>query len=267
MIIGSLGDVVFYTSINESILLNNLDWSTSARYKEHTRHSQTDMLEYVGDTPDKINIEIKLSAFLGVNPTNMLDRLNTLIRNHEAVKFVVGNIPIPGHWVITYMERKIEHLHKDGSLLSCIVKITLMEYIKSINMPIISNRISFTDRMKTSNVIYPKAGAKRKPVIPPSDRPVRINTKPVTRKTKKKTTTAAKSTGIVGLAVKAGIKVVKAVSDAAKKYNVVEVLKNAISNRDYNSTKDSTAKPVVDRKDSGVNPNSFKHSKWVHTVK
>lgn len=270
MMIGSLGSIPFYTSANESVLVSGLNWGSTARYAEQTRHNQTDMLEFVGNNPDKITFEIKLSAFLGVNPTKMLDRLTTLIRDHEAVKFVLGTMPIPGHWVVTDLDRSLEYLHKDGTLLSVDVKITLMEYVTTINMPVISSRLTFTDRMASAITVHPSPAADRKPVIPPTTKPVTVSPKPATKPSTsgKMTTAQAKALGTaVGTAVGLGIKVVNAVTKAAEKYNVVEVLKNAFSNRSYDATKAAPATPVVVRKDSGVNPNSSKHSSWVHSVK
>lgn len=270
MMIGSLGGIPFYTSMNESVLLSGLEWSSGARYAEHTRHNQTDMLEFVGNNPDKITFEIKLSAFLGVNPTKMLDRLTKLIRDHEAVKFVLGTMPIPGYWVVTDLDRSLEYFHKDGTLLSADVKITLMEYVDTIKMPVISNRLTFTDRMASAVTVYPSPGPDRKPVIPPTTKPVAVSPKPTTTPSTsgKMTTAQAKALGkAVGTAVGIGIKVVNAVSNVVKKYNVVEVLKNAIQNRSYDATKAAPSTPVVVRKDSGVNPNSTKHSNWINSVK
>lgn len=276
MMIGSLGSIPFYTSVNESVLISGIDWETSARYAEHTRHNQTDMLEYVGSDPDKITFDIKLSAFLGVNPTKMLDRLNTMMRNHEAVKFVLGTMPIPGNWVITNLQKQLEYLHKDGTLLSVDVKITLLEYVSVVRMPVISSRMSFINRMGSTVTPTPSPGPSRKPVIPPTTRPVSISRKPTTKpSTRGKVSSASKvSTAqaaalgkVIGTVVGTGIRVVKAVSNVVKKYNVVEVLKNAISNRNYKATKASPAKPVVVRKSRGVSPRSAGHSKWINSVK
>lgn len=270
MMIGSLGNIPFYTSVNESVLISGIDWETSARYAEHTRHNQTDMLEYVGNDPDKITFDIKLSAFLGVNPTKMLDRLNTMMRSHEAVKFVLGTMPIPGHWVITNLQKQLEYLHKDGTLLSVDVKITLLEYVSIVRMPVISSRMSFINRMGSTVTPTPSPGPSRKPVIPPTTRTVSINHKSTTKPSAKGkvTTTQAAAVGkAIGTVVGTGIRVVKAVSNVVKKYNVVEVLKNAFSNRNYKATKAAPAKPVMVRKNSGVSPSSSKHTKWVNSVK
>lgn len=270
MMVGSLGSIPFYTSVNESVLISGIDWETSARYAEHTRHNQTDMLEYVGNDPDKISFDIKLSAFLGVNPTKMLDRLNTMMRSREAVKFVLGTMPIPGYWVVTNMQKQMEYLHKDGTLLSVDVKITLMEYVSIVRMPVISNRMTFINRMSTTVTPAPSPGPSRKPTIPPTTQPISVSSKPTTKPSTrgKVTTTQAASLGkAIGTVIGTGIKVVNAVSNVVKKYNVVEVLKNAISNRNYQSTKAAPAKPVVVRKNSGVSPSSSKHSKWINSVK
>lgn len=270
MMIGSLGSIPFYTSANESVLLSNLDWTSAVRYADHTRHNETDMLEYVGNNADKISFQIKLSAFLGVNPTKMLERLISIMKRREAVKFVLGTMPVPGHWVITDLDRRLEYLHKDGSLLSVDVKITLMEYVDTIKMPVISSRLSFTDRMASAITVYPSPGASRKPVIPPTIQPVAVSPRPTTKPSKSGKTPPSQAASLgkaIGTAVGLGIRVVNAVSNVVKKYNVVEVLKNAFSNRSYNATKAAPATPVVVRKDSGVNPNSSKHSRWLNTVK
>lgn len=270
MIVGSLGSIPFYTNVNESVLISGIEWDSTARYAEHTRHNQTDMLEYVGDNPDKITFEIKLSAFLGVNPVKMLDRLTSTMKQREAVKFVLGTMPIPGHWVITNLDRSLEYFHRDGTLLSADVKITIMEYVDTIQMPVISNRLTFTDRMASAVTVMPSPDESRKPVIPPTTKPVTISPKPSTKPSTsgKMTDAQAKSLGkTIGTVVGTGIKVVNAVTNAVKKYNVVEVLKNAFTNRSYDATKAAPATPVVVRKDSGVNPSSAQHSSWIHSVK
>lgn len=268
MMIGSLGSIPFYASVDESVLMSGLEWDTRARYAEHTRHRQTDMLEYVGQNPDQITFDIKLSAFLGVNPSRMLERFNTIIKQHEAVKFVLGTMPIPGYWVMTDLKRQLEYFHKDGTLLSVDLTVTLQEYVERVTMPIISNRLTFTDRMASAIAVYPTPGPDRKPTIPATAQPVRVNPNPPTNPRKPPNTTAAASPGkTIGTVVGLGIRAVRAVSDVVKKYNVVEVLKNAFSNRSYNATKAAPATPVVVRKDSGVNPNSSSHSRWINTVK
>ena len=154
------------------MMLSGLTWSSGARYAEHVRHAHTDMLEYVGDNPDQISFEVKLSAFLGINPTRMLESLRTLHKDHKAVKFALGTLPIPGYWVLSDMDVSLEHFHKDGTLLSADVKVTLKEYIETVKMPIISNPISFTNRMTGSGRISPTTSVQpsttgsRKPSVP-----------------------------------------------------------------------------------------------------
>lgn len=159
MIIGALGSIPFETSSDHTLLMSGLRWDSGARYAEHQRHNETDMLEYVGKDPDEINFDIKLSAFLGINPSVMMDRLRTLQKSRKAVKFALGTMPIPGVWVLTRLECGMEHFHKDGTLLSLDVNLTLREYVEQVNLPVITTRISFTNRMVS--------GPEYKPPIPP----------------------------------------------------------------------------------------------------
>lgn len=172
MMIGALGNIPFYVTMSESQLLSGLMWNSGARYSEHARHGETDMLEYVGSNPDQITFDLKLSAFLGTNPTKMLDSLKTLHKNHSAVRFALGTMIIPGSWVLSDMEVSLEHFHKDGTLLSADVSITLKEYVETVKLPVIANKISFINRMTGDGRIPPAVTTP--PTTPPS-----VSTQPI----------------------------------------------------------------------------------------
>lgn len=258
MIIGALGNIPFYVTMDESTLLSNLSWSSGARYTEHARHGQTDMLEYVGDNPDQIFFELRLSAFLGVNPTRMLNSLRSLHKEHKAVKFTLGTLPIPGYWVLSDMDTGLEQFYKDGTLLSADVKITLKEYIETVNLPIISNPISFTNRMTGSGRITPPATpqpspstSSRKPSVPPTTKAVAVSSTPVTKPTTKPLTPAQVKTAANELLRKGklvvkevGAKIVKAFTPLAN-LNIVSVIKKAFTKPTVPAIKAAPAKPVV----------------------
>jgi phage protein U len=278
MIIGSLGGIPFYTSMDKSVLLSGLEWSSGARYAEHTRHNQTDMLEYVGLNPDKMTFDVQLSAFLGVNPTLLLDRFRTVHKERQAVKFVLGTMPLPGFWVLTDIKSSLEQFYKDGTLLSVNLQITLSEYVDQVDLPIITTRMTFADRLISGNTVKASEGSDRSPVVDYTSGSVRMNKKPVTKPAEPskslldilgnivKPVVAVASA--VSPEVRLGVTVVKKATELAEKYNVVEVLKNAAENiRDYNATKTQPVSPVVVREDSGVHPSSTKHTDWLNTAK
>ena len=273
MMIGALGNIPFETSSDKTLLLSGLKWDSGMRYAEHMRHNETGMLEYVGKNPDEISFSIKLSAFLGVNPTTMMDRLKSLQSSRKAVKFALGTMLIPGKWVLTDMKCEMEHFHKDGTLLSVDVGITLREYVESVNLPVISQRISFTDRMKAGPNIVPAPApaaatsspqpstnpGSRAPVVPATTKPVTLNPAPVTITA----ADVAKTAATVKKAThNAQVLVTDAVNHVAAqlgKLDIVQTIKKAFSTPSYTTTKAAPAKPVVTKpaapKSSGGNKN------------
>lgn len=261
MIIGALGNIPFETSSDKTLLLSGLKWDSGMRYAEHMRHNETGMLEYVGKNPDEISFSIKLSAFLGINPTKMMERLRSLHHSRKAVKFALGTMPIAGMWVLTDMKCEMEHFHKDGTLLSVDVSITLREYVESVNLPVITKRISFTDRMKSGpNYTPPPAPPaaspqpnptpSRTPVVPATTKPVTLNNTPVTKPTitpaavagvVKTVQNAAKAVSVIGTTI------VNKVASTLASTNIVQVIKSAFSTPSSTTTKASTAKPVVSK--------------------
>ena len=273
MMIGALGNIPFETSSDKTLLLSGLKWDSGMRYAEHMRHNETGMLEYVGKNPDEISFSIKLSAFLGVNPTTMMDRLKSLQNSRKAVKFALGTMLIPGKWVLTDMKCEMEHFHKDGTLLSVDVSITLREYVQSVNLPVITKRINFTDRMVAGpNYTPPPASPaaspqpnptpSRTPVVPATTKPVTLNNTPVTKPTITPAAVAKTVATVKKAAHNAQVLATDAVNHVAAqlgKLDIVQTIKKAFSTPSYTTTKAAPAKPVVTKpaapKSSGGNKN------------
>jgi hypothetical protein len=128
--IGILGDIVFEVSDDVVKTLENVKWSGSARYAEHERHLQNTLTEYTGIDADGMTFDIKLSAFLGVNPLEELGKIWSYERNGTAVPFVIGE-KIYGkyRWTVKKHDAKFERYDKTGNVTSMDVSITLLEYI------------------------------------------------------------------------------------------------------------------------------------------
>ena len=266
MIIGSLGSIPFYTSSDQNVMLSGIKWDSGARYSEHARHGQTDMLEYVGSDPDEISFDMKLSAFLGINPSRMLDRLRDVQDRHRAVKFVLGTIPIPGFWVLTDISRSMEHFHKDGTLLSVDVSVTLREYVERVTMPVITHRISFTNRMTAGPVVTPQPATPtgttptgttpaRNPSVPASSGTVGMSRTPVTNPAITAATVAKAATYVkknsTALALR-GASLVRDISSDLNRFGVVQALKKAFTTSSYPAVKAAPAKPVVVRSNTNT---------------
>lgn len=108
---------------------NNIKWSGSARYATHNRHATHTLTEFTGLDPDKFSFDMLLTAALGVDPMEELEKLWDYERRGEALGLVIG-----GHaygrsrWTIQKHETKVKGTDAAGDLHTVEVSVTLLEY-------------------------------------------------------------------------------------------------------------------------------------------
>lgn len=130
--IGCLGDVIFVTS-PEKILTpsNDMEWSSSAKWQEHERHLGYPMLEYTGMDPDTIQMEIRLSVSLGVDPMEQISKLFRYEREGTLLPLTIGNHGYGIYkWVIKSTKRTLEWFDGNGNLIAATVSLGLKGYVK-----------------------------------------------------------------------------------------------------------------------------------------
>lgn len=128
MMTGSLGSVVFSISRKKVMTIKSLVWKKSYTYGEHKRFGKSSLLEFTGRSPDEIELEIEISAFLGVRPLKMLSELTKIGDQHQAVPLVLGTDVIGTKWVITNIEDTTDRFFMDGTLVSAKLKVKIKEY-------------------------------------------------------------------------------------------------------------------------------------------
>lgn len=131
-VIGCLGDIPFEVSSNTVQTINNMKWSGSARYATHQIHAGDSITEFVGNDPDKITFEMVLSAFLGVNPIELMAKLDQYKREGRTLPLVIGDTAYGKYrWTILSHDTRMQHTDGSGNVLSLAVKVTLQEYLRS----------------------------------------------------------------------------------------------------------------------------------------
>lgn len=132
MQVGVLGDIVFQVSSKVIKTFDNLEWSGSARYSEHNRHLTNTLTEFTGIDPDIMSFDMKLSAYLGVDPMVELVKIWTYERSGKPLTFVVGEKAYGKYkWTIKSHKIKMKTYDKRGNVTSVSVSINLLEYLKS----------------------------------------------------------------------------------------------------------------------------------------
>ena len=131
MTVGSLGSIVFSVSANTIKTLSNLKQSGSARYGKHQQHCGNTLLEYVGNDPDSVSFDIRLSARHGVDVDGEIEKIVNAEQSGEIMKFVIGKKTIGRYkWVITKHTVTYKQTDRGNNLILADVAISLTEYLK-----------------------------------------------------------------------------------------------------------------------------------------
>ena len=132
MQVGVLGDIVFQVSSNVIKTLDNLQWSGSARYGEHSRHLTNALTEFTGIDPDTMSFDMELSVYLGVDPMAELVKIWTYERSGKPLSLVVGERAYGKYkWTIKSHKIKMRTYDKKGNVTGTSVSVDLLEYLKS----------------------------------------------------------------------------------------------------------------------------------------
>lgn len=129
MNIGALGSLAFYTDSTAVRTFDKMKWDSKANYSTHDLHLQKGRLELTGFDPDEVSFDMTLSKYLGVNPNTALSQLDTMLKNGQVCKLVIGTKVIGSSWVVTKIGREFDHVYSDGELLSLTVSVDLTEYV------------------------------------------------------------------------------------------------------------------------------------------
>lgn len=128
-IIGSWGGIVFAVSRKEIKTFSGLKWDSGAKYTTHDRHLKEPLLEFTGTDVESISFSILLSVYLGVNPTDEIDKLLSAMRKGEVNRLVIGPKAYgTNKWVITKLSNSLDRYDNHGNLLAAKVSISMSSY-------------------------------------------------------------------------------------------------------------------------------------------
>lgn len=131
MKIGCLGDIAFEVSEQMAHTIENASWSGSVNLTEHKRHLNDALVEYTGRSADTFSFDIKLSAWLGINPMETLNKIWKYEREAIALPLIIGEKGYGKYrWLIKSHKVKMEQYDVNGDLLSCKVSVSLIEYTR-----------------------------------------------------------------------------------------------------------------------------------------
>lgn len=130
MIIGCLGDIVFTVSSEKIETFTKFKRTSAASFQSHARHLDKPLLEYTGQEADNISFNMRLSAYLGVNPLEEISKLEEHKASGDALPLIIGNRAFGTKWVIKNYSETAEAHDRTGNATIIDVNISLMEYAR-----------------------------------------------------------------------------------------------------------------------------------------
>ena len=97
---------------------------------KHTRHLKKPLLEFQYNDADTASLTIYLSAFLGVNPKKMQNKIDKYRKKGKILTLVIGGKKYGSQWVITGHTKDYEKFDNQGNLLIAKSTLSLEQYAK-----------------------------------------------------------------------------------------------------------------------------------------
>ena len=127
MSIGYFGEVVFEVSSDKQLTPEKFSYSKKSKWAEHETLNVKTKSEFLGDGKKNYSISIKLSAFMGINPQNELDKIEYTQANGLVEPLFIGS-KYHGDFYIDSINVQNDRVDGKGSLLACTVDLNLVEY-------------------------------------------------------------------------------------------------------------------------------------------
>lgn len=126
--IGTLGDIVFKVSQNTVRTFEDLQIESKTNYAKQTRHNKKPLLEFQYNDTDTASFSMYLSAYLGVNPMSMQNKIDKYRKKGKILTLIIGGKKYGTKWVITGHSKGYKRYDGKGNLLIAESKISLEEY-------------------------------------------------------------------------------------------------------------------------------------------
>lgn len=132
MQLGAFGNIVFETSDSRVRTWQQMSRKGTARFAKHVVAEGKPQLEFLGPDLEELNISIRLSAQLGVDPETELENMRAIRDAGEEKTLVVGG-RVVGKFVLEEVNEEHRRHNGYGGLLLAEVQIKLTEYVTDGN--------------------------------------------------------------------------------------------------------------------------------------
>ena len=129
--IATLGRYEFEVSTEKVKTFTDLKFTNGANYAEHKIIGRKGLIEFTGLNASTASLTINLYAHAGVEPSEEITELYTLMNDHELLVFTLGGeVMGEGLWVIESLDEDYKTIDAKGRVTEASVNLKLKEYLE-----------------------------------------------------------------------------------------------------------------------------------------
>lgn len=130
MAIANWGTAIIFTTSDKKVLtFANMNRTVGSSWATHSRIGKKDQVEYLRPDRQKLTFDISLDFNYGVNPREIIERMEKASEQGEIHPFIVGGKPVGRlNWALTSVGEAWETIYNNGALTNAKLTITMEEY-------------------------------------------------------------------------------------------------------------------------------------------
>ena len=130
--IGNFGKtIIFIVSEEQLLTFTNMTREIGSRWTTHPAIKKREKTEFLGPDLAKISMDITLDYSLGVNPRNMISKIEKIVNSGIAENLIIGGKKIGANkYRITNISENWDTIVHGGVLYRATVALTFEEYVE-----------------------------------------------------------------------------------------------------------------------------------------
>lgn len=128
--IGTLGSVVFESSLAKLRTISNYSRDGAARLATHDIIGKKPVVEFLGPGLEHISFTMQFNSFNGIDPEEETEKLRGMRDAGEANQLIINNKPVTDNkWLIESIAEKVIATDGTGKIVRSDIDIKLVEYV------------------------------------------------------------------------------------------------------------------------------------------
>ena len=126
---GTFGELVFQSGMKKTMMPTGFSQEVGAKWSSVETPGSIEQSEFISPQARTLKFDVQFSAGLGINPTQMMDKVRHMVETGEHYKLILGGKPVSGmEWYIESASESWDIVTARGKIYSAKVSLSLKQY-------------------------------------------------------------------------------------------------------------------------------------------